>query len=252
VDFRSLHPEPGQLSVIDAAAALRADARPHADRPYLALNMVATADGRITIAGRSGPIGNEADRELFHELRAQVDAVMVGAGTVRTERYGRMVRDPARRERRVAAGLEPDPIAVVVSARLALDADIPLLQDPDSHVVVVTAAEGEIEGDMRARVDYIRANADDAPGTVPLGPALAELRARGVGTVLCEGGPVLNSTLLGERLVDELFLVVASKLAGGSGPGMVSGPELDPTAELELVSALEAGGDLFLRYRISR
>jgi len=62
---------------------------------------------------------------------------------------------------------------------------------------------------------------------------------------------VLNSTLLGERLVDELFLVVASKLAGGSGPGMVSGPELDPTAELELVSALEAGGDLFLRYRIS-
>jgi riboflavin biosynthesis pyrimidine reductase len=175
---------------------------------------------------------------------------MVGAGTVRTERYGRMVRDPARRERRVAAGLEPDPIAVVVSARLALDAEIPLLQDPDSRVVVVTAAGGEIEGDVRATVEYIRARADDAPGTVPLGPALRALRERGIETVLCEGGPVLNSSLLAERLVDEVFLAIASKLAGGAGPGVVAGPELDPTAEMELVSVLEAGGDLFLRYRI--
>jgi riboflavin-specific deaminase-like protein len=250
VEFRSLYPDPGRLSVTEAAAALRADARPREDRPYLALNMVATVDGRITIGGRSGPIGNEADRELFHELRAQVDAVMVGAGTVRTERYGRIVRDPQRRERRVAAGLEPDPLAVVVSARLALDAGIPLFQDPDSRVVVVTAAEGEIGGQVRAHVEYIRVAAGEAPGTVPLAPALRELRERGVETVLCEGGPVLNSTLLGERLVDELFLVIASKLAGGSGPGVVSGPELDPTVELRLVSAVEAGGDLFLRYRI--
>ncbi len=54
--------------------------------------MVSTADGRASIAGRSGPIGNRADRELFHGLRTAVDAVMAGAGTVRAERYGRIVR----------------------------------------------------------------------------------------------------------------------------------------------------------------
>jgi riboflavin-specific deaminase-like protein len=251
MDFRRLTPDSGTLTAVEAAAMLREGADPPADRPYLALNMVATADGRITIGGRSGPIGNEADRALFHELRAQVDAVMVGAGTVRTERYGRIVRDPDRRARRQAAGLEPDPLAVIVSARLALDADIPLLQDPESRVVIVTAADGEIDG-ARAHIEYLRADADEAPGTVPLTPAMRQLRERGVETVLCEGGPVLNATLLAEGLVDELFLVVAPKLAGGSGPGVVSGPELDPTAEMELISALEAGGDLFLRYRIPR
>ena len=251
VDFRRLLPDTGTLTATDAATALRGDATPPADRPYLAVNMVATADGRITIGGRSGPIGNEADRALFHELRAQVDAVMVGAGTVRTERYGRMVRDPDRRARREAAGLESDPLAVVVSARMALDASIPLFQDPDSHVVILTAAEGEIEG-ARARLEYIRTPApSDAPGTIPLAPAMRELRQRGIETVLCEGGPVLNATLLAEGLVDELFLVIASKLAGGAGPGVVAGAQLDPTVEMQLVSALEAGGDLFLRYRIT-
>jgi riboflavin-specific deaminase-like protein len=249
VEFTRLYPDTARLSATDVASALREDPEPPAGRPYVALNMVATADGRITIGGRSGPIGNEADRELFHELRAQVDAVMVGAGTCRTERYGRIVRDAGRRERRAAAGLDPDPLAVLVSARLALEPDVPLLQDPDSAVVVVTASDAEIDG-ARARIDYIRTPSDEAAGTVPLAPALSELRERGVRTVLCEGGPVLNGTLLRDGLVDELWLVIASKLSAGIGPTVVSGPELDPTVEMELVSAHEAGGDVFLRYRI--
>ena len=249
VEFQRLYPDTAQLTATEVASSLREEAEPLPERPYLALNMVATADGRITIGGRSGPIGNEADRELFHELRAQVDAVMVGAGTCRNERYGRIVRDPARRERRVEAGLEPDPLTVVVSARLALEPDVPLLQDEHSTVIVVTASDAEIDG-ARAKVEYIRTPTDEAAGTVPLGPALRELRERGVRTVLCEGGPVLNGTLLRDDLVDELLLVIASKLSAGAGPSVVSGAELDPTVEMRLLSALESGGDLFLRYRI--
>jgi riboflavin-specific deaminase-like protein len=250
VDFRQLYPEPGELTAIDAAAAVRNDARPPADRPYLALNMVATADGRITIDGRSGQIGNQHDRTLFHELRAQADAILVGAGTARNEHYGRLIRDPERRERRAAAGLEPDPLAIVCSARLALDPEeVPLLQDRDSRVTVITSSDDEIEG-AQAQVEYIRTSKSEAAGVVPLTAALAELRSRGVETVLCEGGPILNATLLAENLVDELYLVVASKLSGGVGPTIVSGAELDPPRELELVSALEGGGDVFLRYRI--
>lgn len=248
--FHSLHPQSGELTPAEAAAALRADAHPHPDRPYLAINMVSTADGRITIGGESGPIGNQHDRRLFHELRAQVDAVMVGAGTVRNERYGRIVRDPERREQRADAGLEPDPLAVICSARLALDPEeIPLLQDPDSRVLVMTASDGELDG-ARATVEYFRTQKDAAAGVMPLTAALRNLRERGVETVLCEGGPVLNATLIAEGLVDELWLVVASKLSAGVGPTSVSGPELDPPVGMELVSVLEGGGDVFLRYRI--
>src|SRR5213079_828341 len=103
----------------------------------------------------SGPIGNEDDRELFHELRAQVDAVMAGASTVRTERYGRIVRDAARRERRAARGLAPDPLAVVVSGRLDLAPDLPLLSAPEQRVVVITGSDKEL-GETAAEAEYIR------------------------------------------------------------------------------------------------
>src|SRR3954462_5599685 len=105
--FRRIYPEPGELNAEEAAAGFGPVESAPGERPYLGLNMVGTADGKATVGGRSGPIGNQADRELFHELRAQVDAVMAGAGTVRAERYGRIVRDPGRRERRAARGLEP-------------------------------------------------------------------------------------------------------------------------------------------------
>ena len=162
MELTRIHPDHARIQVADAAAVLRQEAEPRADRPHLALNFAATLDGRITIGGRSGPIGNEVDRELFHELRAQVDAVMVGAGTAGTERYGRIVRDPDRRERRRAAGLEPDPLAVIVSARLSLGPDLPLLQDESSRVVIITASDQALEG-VRAQVEYLRPS--DAPAT---------------------------------------------------------------------------------------
>ena len=242
----------------DAAAALREEAEPPADRPHLALNFAATLDGRITIGGRSGPIGNEVDRALFHELRAQVDAVMVGAGTADTERYGRIVRDPDRRERRRAAGLDPDPVAVLVSARLSLNPDLPLLQDESSRVVILTAADHELDG-VRAQVEYLRpadapATAEDLAGRaamLPLGPFVRALRERyGIALVMCEGGSVLAGALLREGLVDELFLSVAPKLAAGTGPTVVTSPPLEPPPDAQLSTAHEAGGHLFLRYRI--
>src|SRR5580704_9459750 len=68
------------------------------ERPLVMLNMTSTVDGRASLGGRSGPIADRADRALFHELRGAVDAVLVGAGTVRRERYGRMIADAAGRE----------------------------------------------------------------------------------------------------------------------------------------------------------
>ena len=221
--------------------------RAPAERPYLFLNMVATVDGHAAIDGRTAALGNEADHELFHELRTQADAVMAGASTVNIERYGRIVRDPQRREKRVREGLRADPVAVVVSGSLSLDPTVPLLQDEDSDVVVITAAEGELSG-CRAEVSYLR-----GPGPeVDLTEALGRLRTEhGVRSVLCEGGPALNAALLREGLVDELFLCVTAKLSGGpEALSIVRGAPLPEVLDLELVWALQADQDLFLRDRL--
>ena len=86
--------------------------------------------------------------------------------------------------------------------------------------------------------------------------ALAELHERfSMGLLLCEGGPHLNAELLAAGLVDEMFLSLAPKLAGGdpaSGAGLriLSGAELDPPVELELLGLLESDSHLFLRYGV--
>jgi riboflavin-specific deaminase-like protein len=222
-------------------------------RPYLMLNMISTADGRATLAGRSGTIGDRADRELFHGLRTTVDAVMAGAGTVRAERYGRLVRDERRREIRRERGLAEEPLACIVSGRLALDSQIPLLADPEARIAILTTSAASLPDDCRASIDYVRATRE---GVLDLPGAMSELRERlGVRTLLCEGGPHLNSQLLAAGLVDELFLSLSPKLAGGDAMSetlrILNGPQLDPPATMELIAALEHDSHLFLRYRLA-
>jgi riboflavin biosynthesis pyrimidine reductase len=217
-------------------------------RPYLMLNMISTADGRASVGGRSGALGNRADRELFTALRAAVDAVLVGAGTLRRERYGRIIRDAQVRQRRTQRGLRSEPLACVVSSTLTLPADIPLLDEPDARVVVLTPSAASLPG-ARAQVDYVRAERN---GMLDLPAAMTELRERfSIGTLLCEGGPHLNGELLAAGLVDELLLSLAPLLAGGDGEAqlrIIAGHELAPPLSMRLVSVTENDSHLFLRY----
>jgi riboflavin-specific deaminase-like protein len=250
VVLRRLLPEPGTVTAIEALEGLALADLAADHRPYVVLNMVATADGAATVAHRTAPLSNPADRQLFHELRAHVDAVMVGAGTVRAERYGRLVRDPQRRARRVDRGLAPDPLAVVVSGRLALTPDLPLLADPHSRVVVLTASTAELT-QCAAQVSYLR----PAPGEeLDLAPMLTRLRTEhGVRSVLCEGGPVLNASLLPAGLVDELFLAIAPALAGSAGAlSIVDRAPLGEPVGLDLIWLLESESQLFARYALRR
>jgi len=244
--LRRLHPEPGLLTADEAVAELRFAAAGDGGRPYVAVNMVATADGRASVAGRTAPISSVADRQLFHALRTRADAVMVGAGTIRAERYGRIVPDAARREQRRRNGLAGDALAVIVSASLDLPADLPLLQDASSRVVVITASDAVLDG-CAAQVQYLRCTPVDLPC------ALARLREQhGVSSILCEGGPHLNASLLAAGLIDELFLTTVPKLAGSAGSLSVMDevPLREPVG-LELLSLLHCDGELFARYEIS-
>lgn len=241
-----IHPERLPTSPEELAAGLRLAALAPPGRPYLGLNMVSSLDGKATIEWRTKGLSSELDRRLFHQLRTQADAVMVGAGTVRIERYGRMTKSEELRARRLAEGLAADPLAVIVSGRLDLPPDLPLLHEPEQRVVIATGSDASLPG-LGKHVEYERVG-DDLPRL------LAQLHERhGVRSILCEGGPTLNAYLFAAGLVDELFLTLSPKVAGGASPlTIVTGRELVEPAELDPVSVAEGEGDLFTRWRVQK
>ena len=229
VSYRLLPPETGETSALAYVQSLTLDHRDRAlERPYLVMNFVASLDGHATVEGQSRKLSGSADRDLFRALRERADAVLVGTRTLEAEQYTRMLRQPDRRQRRVAAGRPPEPLTVTVSRSGRVPRDIPLFTDAPDRVLVFQGPD------------------------VTLTDTLKQLwHDHDVRLLLCEGGPTLFGALLRERLVDELFLTLAATVVGGtSGPAVVSGPPLEEPASLVLAGALEHAGTLFLRYRL--
>jgi riboflavin-specific deaminase-like protein len=247
MEFRQLLPEPANVEIEHLLSGLELADRASDGRPYTVVNFVSTVDGRATFGGRSGPLGDDGDRATFHGLREQVDAVLAGTVTLRTERYGRVLGKPERRQRRVERGLSPEPIACVVTRSGDVPTDIPLFGEPEAKIVVFSPTEVDV-GHCAAAVEVVQLD----PGELTLTTALRRLRSDyGVRSLLCEGGPTLFGSLLQEGVVDELFLTVSPKLAGGGrGPTVSSGPELADPQETRLAWLLERHGALYLRYTL--
>jgi riboflavin biosynthesis pyrimidine reductase len=240
--MRRLLPDPGPTTVEQQLDGYRPWEDPPAERPHVGVNFAATVDGRATINGVSGPIGSESDTAMLGGLRGRFDAVMIGAGTMRAERYGRLASKPETRERRERIGLIPEQLLVVVSGRLDLPWDAPAFTD-GGRVLVFPASEAE-PPPTEASLEVVRHE-----GFVNVVEALRHLRQeQGVRALLCEGGPGLHGELEGGGMVDDLFLTIAPKLVGGEAPRIVEG-EIPAGAELELAWLLEDDGELFARYR---
>jgi riboflavin biosynthesis pyrimidine reductase len=196
------------------------------ERPLVGMNFVATVDGRATIEGRSGPIGSDADTAMLVGLRQRFEAVMIGAGTMRVERYGPM-----------------EPLVVLVSGRLDLPWDAPLFTEERGEALIFTASDVE-PPETAASVEVVRHE-----GAVNLREALRHLRQeRGIRALLSEGGPHLHAQMQADGLVDDLFLTTAPKLSGGGAPRITEG-SLPGVVDLELAWLLEEDGELFARYR---
>ncbi|HEY2334851.1 MAG TPA: dihydrofolate reductase family protein [Solirubrobacterales bacterium] len=242
--MRRLIPDPAETTVERQLDSFRPWEQPQAERPFVATNFVATVDGRATIGGVSGPIGSATDTEMLARLRTRFDAVMIGAGTMRAERYGRIVASQEQRERRERLGLPHDPLMAIVSGRLDLPWDAPLFTAGGGRVLIFTASEAE-PPETATSLRIVRHE-----GSVDVAAALRHLREeRGVRALLCEGGPHLHGQLWAGGLVDELFLTIAPRLTGGDAPRIVEGAPLPGIAELELAWLLEQDGELFARYR---
>ncbi len=210
--------------------------------PAVRLGMVTSVDGAAALGGLSRALSGPPDRQVFSLLRSLTDVVLVGAGTARAEGYRPAVVTPERSAVRRAGGLRPTPVVAVVSRGGGLPVDSPLLA-PGAGTLLVTTVEG-----ARAAppgLDVLVTGETE----VDLSVGLAELRARGLAQVLCEGGPALAAALVTAGLVDELCLSTSPQLAGGTGPRL-----LDPAASLGrplvLRSLLHEDGWLLARWAL--
>lgn len=236
---------PDHAEAVELAAAY---AYPNDRRPWLRANMVAAADGAATIGGTSRGLSSPADRRLLGVLRGLADVVLVGASTVRRERYGAV---PAREEwqpLRRAAGQTPAPALAVVSRSLDLDPESALFAGAraDARTIILTPESAPAD---RLRVlgkvaDVIVAGERE----VALEEAIDELARRGHRRMLTEGGPNLLAEIVGSGRLDELCLTLSPVLTAGGAQRIVTGDAFPEPARMQLAHALEEDGHLFLRY----
>lgn len=206
--------------------------------PFVRVNFVSSADGAVSVDGRSSELGSPADRRVFGLLRELADVVLVGAGTVRAEDY--------RGARRPTRGRDHPPPIAVVTGSADLDPAGRLFRDTAVPPIVLTHASAP-----RERRERLAAAGGDVVVLAQLtaDAVLAELAARGLYRVLCEGGPSLFGDLVAADAVDELCLTLAPLLAGGRAGRIARGPAGGRTRPMELVGVLHADGSLLLRYR---
>lgn len=199
--------------------------------PWLRVNMVSTLDGAANgESGKSGSINNEADQRVFHALRAQADAIVVGAGTARAEGY------------HVAA------VPLVVVSRRGVVPE-QLRDAPPGKVLLVTCADspGLDEGRELLGADQVIV----AGGSeVDLAAMKAALVDRGFGNLLCEGGPHLLRDLLAAGVADELCLTWVPRTIGGEHPRILQGDPVD--VSLRPAVLLEEQGTLLGRWMVER
>lgn len=240
-----LFPDAGPTSVGDQLAGFDPRSEAGEERPHVYTNFAVTIDGHASIGGRSGAIGSGTDTAMLVALRMASEAVMIGGGTMRAERYSRIFTEPERRDERERRGLPGDPLVVLVSGRLDLPWDAELFTDGGGRVVVFTTSDAD-PPETATRVDVVRHT-----GEVGLPALLRHLRTEeGVRALLCEGGPGLHENMLSQGLVDEFFVTLGPLLSGGDGPTCTEGLE-ETRIDLELAWLLRAGSELFARYRVN-
>jgi diaminohydroxyphosphoribosylaminopyrimidine deaminase/5-amino-6-(5-phosphoribosylamino)uracil reductase len=210
-------------------------------RPFVTLKAAVTMDGKLAArGGDSRWVTGEAAREAVHRMRDRVDAVLIGAGTARTD-------DPLLTTR-LPRGRGRDPVRVVLDSRLSLPASLKLFH-PKSSAPTLVATISPRRRHFGPGVEVLRCR--PAGGRVDLADLLAQLARRGLTHVLVEGGAEVHAAFLAAGLADRLVLFVAPKLLGG-GLDWLGGPgpaRMADALRVEDLDVSRVGDDLLVTGR---
>lgn len=220
------------------------DAYPWPDEgQWVRAMMVTTLDGAAAGPnGLSGSISSTVDGDVFDSVRRLADVVLVGAATLRAERYGPMRAPAADAERRRRAGQAPAPRLVVVSGSLDLPWELPVWAESTLTPLVLTGPAPDPEALATARQ---HAEVLTLPGLAPAA-LLAVLAGRGLRRVVCEGGPSLLEAVVAADLLDEADITVSPVFAGTATSPRTRG--LEEVARFTLAHLLTAESFLMARY----
>jgi riboflavin biosynthesis pyrimidine reductase len=242
----------------------------YAHQPFIIGNFVTTLDGVVALNETDhlggGDISgfNQHDRMVMGLLRAVADAVIVGAGTLRsvpqhrwTAQYIYPTLTDAYQELRTTLGKSEPPLNVVVTARGDLNLALPVFQSGEVPVLIVTSTLGDErirQQRLPPSVQVLSVQSQSSGGLSAQSILEAVSRVRQSDIILVEGGPQLMGDFFAEQCLDELFLTLAPQIAGrdenSQRPGFVAGKRFAPEHPLwgTLVGIKRGGSHLFLRY----
>jgi len=213
-------------------------------RPYVILNAAMTLDGKIATKKGSSEISGEEDLIRVHKLRKEVDAIMVGINTV-------LADDPRLTVHKIEAKEEDNPIRVVVDSKGRVPLNFRVLNDEAPTIIALSQeADAHKIAELEKKADVLKCGKD----RVNLKSLMKELAARGIKTLMLEGGSTLNYSMLKDGLVDEVRVCVAPIIAGGiNAKTLVDGEGFDNMGDaikLKLKKSYSLGKDLILEYEV--
>lgn len=226
-------------------------------KPYVIINAAMTVDGKIDTYERKGAeISSAEDKRRVLELRASVDAVLVGGNTLNSENPKLTVKDPQLAEKRLAAGLPENPAKVGIVTRAELDPDGDFIKTGPARRIVFTTPKTDSAQRAMLAAAGVEVFVHDG-SRVDLDVALETLDSLGLKRVMLEGGGTLIAEFLRLGLADELRVYLAPKLFGGeNAPTLVAGGGWDASGakRLALVDArvLDSAGGVLLHYLLQK
>jgi riboflavin-specific deaminase-like protein len=210
------------------------------DRPYTLLSCAVSVDGYLDDTGPERLLlSNDADFDRVDEVRAGVDAILVGAGTIRADDPRLLIRDPTRRAARLARDEPPDPVKVTLTASGDLDPSARFFRLGDGLKLVYTPVPQKARQRLGDAATIVAADT--------LTAVLGDLAARGVRRLMVEGGARVLHQFLDGDLADELHLAVAPISVGDP-----AAPRFTAPARAFRLAEVRAIGDVaLLRYLLT-
>ncbi|MFF9004630.1 RibD family protein [Streptomyces goshikiensis] len=217
-------------------------------RPYVLLSVATSVDGYIDDTSTERLLlSNSEDFDRVDQVRAESDAILIGAGTMRSDNPRLLVNSEERRAARVASGKPAYPLKVTISASGDLEADLKFWHHGGDKLAYTTDAGEE---KLRERLAGLADVVSTGP-TIDFGALLDDLGARGIERLMVEGGGQIHTAFLSQGLADEIHLAIAPLVVGDPGAPRFLNPATYPggsTRRMHLAEASTIGDVVLLRY----